>query len=127
MFVKEVIIMTVEQLIEDLHALENELQKFEKKYNLLSPFFYKLYQTGKLEGEIHFLSDIKLCVYETIDFDNDAIETYSYEVYKSSDKSYWYDSQAHPHDPSLASTHPHHIIYLEVLSIWTWSIVLNAL
>lgn len=47
--------MTVEQLIQDLHALENELQKFEKKYNLLSPFFYKLYQTGKLEYDRDYL------------------------------------------------------------------------
>jgi len=47
--------MTIEELIQDLHALEIELQKFEKKYNLLSPFFYKLYQTGKLECDKDYL------------------------------------------------------------------------
>ena len=24
------------------------------------------------------------------------------------DKLYWYDSQPHPHDPTLANNHPHH-------------------
>ncbi|MDZ7262550.1 MAG: DUF6516 family protein, partial [candidate division KSB1 bacterium] len=61
-----------------------------------------------LEGEVHFSNNIRLCVDETIDFDNNAIETYSYEVYQGDQKLYWYDSQAHPHDPGLASTHPHH-------------------
>lgn len=61
--------MTVEQLILDLHALENELQKFEKKYNLLSPFFFKLYQDGKLECNKDYLKwagfyQIKLRRYE---------------------------------------------------------------
>ena len=61
-----------------------------------------------LEGEVHFPNDIKLSVDETIDFDNNAIETYSYEVYRGTQKLYWYDSQPHPHDHSLSSSHPHH-------------------
>lgn len=61
-----------------------------------------------LEGEVHFANDIKLSVDETIDFDNNAIETYSYEVYQGTQKLYWYDSQPHPHDYSLRSSHPHH-------------------
>jgi len=61
--------MTIEQLIQDLHALEIELQKFEKKYNLLSPFFYKLYKSGKLECDKDYLKwaglyQIKLRRYE---------------------------------------------------------------
>jgi len=61
-----------------------------------------------LEGELHFPNDIKLSVDETIDYDNNAIETYSYEVYRGIKKLYWYDSQPHPHDQSLRSNHPHH-------------------
>lgn len=66
------------------------------------------YSLCYVEGEIHFLNDTKLGIYETIDFDNNAIETYSYEIYKGTEKLYWYDCQPHPLDPSLVSTHPHH-------------------
>ncbi len=66
------------------------------------------YSLCVLEGEIHFPNHVKLGVYEIVDFDNGAIEVYSYEVYRGDVKLYWYDSQPHPHDPSLASTHPHH-------------------
>ena len=37
-----------------------------------------------------------------------VIEFYGYEVWRKDIKLYWYDSQAHPNDPTLASTHPHH-------------------
>jgi hypothetical protein len=66
------------------------------------------YSIRMLEGEIHFPGDIKLSIYEIIDFDNGAIETYSYEVYKDNKKIYWYDCQPHPNEPVLAITHPHH-------------------
>ena len=33
---------------------------------------------------------------------------YSYEVWRGSAKLYWYDSQPHPGDAVLATTHPHH-------------------
>ena len=36
------------------------------------------------------------------------IEGYSYEVWQGNEKLYWYDSQPHPSDAALASTHPHH-------------------
>jgi len=36
------------------------------------------------------------------------IISYGYEIWRGSTKLYWYDSQAHPNDPALASTHPHH-------------------
>jgi rhamnulokinase len=36
------------------------------------------------------------------------IVSYGYEVWQGAVKLYWYDSQPHPDDPSLASTHPHH-------------------
>ncbi|MCI0388624.1 MAG: DUF6516 family protein [Acidobacteria bacterium] len=34
--------------------------------------------------------------------------SYGYEVWRGAEKLYWYDSQPHPDDPKLASTHPHH-------------------
>jgi hypothetical protein len=33
---------------------------------------------------------------------------YGYEIWKDDEKRYWYDSQPHPDEPSLQSTHPHH-------------------
>lgn len=41
--------MTRDGIIEDLQAIAPQLLQFEKKYKLLSSYFYKLYETGKLE------------------------------------------------------------------------------
>jgi len=46
--------MTLDGIIEDLQAIEPQLLQFEKKYRLLSSFFYKLYETGKLDCEEEF-------------------------------------------------------------------------
>jgi predicted DNA-binding protein YlxM (UPF0122 family) len=46
--------MTRDGIIEDLQAIESQLLQFEKKYKLLSPYFYRLYETGKLECEEEF-------------------------------------------------------------------------
>ncbi|MEN8217094.1 MAG: DUF6516 family protein [Pseudomonadota bacterium] len=37
-----------------------------------------------------------------------TIHWYGYEVWQNDEKLYWYDSQPHPNDPTLASSHPHH-------------------
>lgn len=37
-----------------------------------------------------------------------TLDWYGYEVYRGDEKLYWYDSQPHPNDASLQSTHPHH-------------------
>jgi hypothetical protein len=37
-----------------------------------------------------------------------VIESYGYELWRNADKLTWYDSQSHPGDSALASTHPHH-------------------
>jgi len=62
-----------------------------------------------LAGNIHFANGIQLQIREALDFDLDEwITGYGYVVYKDNERQYWYDSQEHPDDPSLASTHPHH-------------------
>jgi len=65
---------------------------------------------AELAGEIALPGEHRLAVYERLSWDGDTlkIEGYSYEVWCGSEKLYWYDSQPHPHEPSLASTHPHH-------------------
>jgi hypothetical protein len=63
---------------------------------------------GMLSGEIEFDNEIKLNVSERIDFSDDTIASYRYEVHQGRDILYWYDPQPHPDDPSIAITFPHH-------------------
>lgn len=62
----------------------------------------------ELEGEVHFVENVKLRVYELIDLNEGQIMKYGYEVYRDDEILYWYDSAEHPTDESLKSTHPHH-------------------
>ena len=85
---------------------------------------------GRVEGLLLFKARIVLCVLEHLTFlPRGEIEHYGYEVsrhrptvnpldiaaaeyctaaYHHKEKLYWYDSFAHPHDPTLAATTPHH-------------------
>jgi len=63
---------------------------------------------GTAEGEVLFSYDIRLRMREELDFDAGLITAYGYEVYRGSERLYWYDDFPHPHDPHLAATYPHH-------------------
>jgi len=63
---------------------------------------------AEVVGGLLFDKEVRLEVTEAISFDEQCIEAYGYEVYRGEEKLYWYDSQPHPNDPSLAGTHPHH-------------------
>lgn len=65
---------------------------------------------AEVMGELLFPAGIRLSVYEHLTWDEGAvaIEGYSYEVWRGSEKLYWYDSQPHPNDVALAATDPHH-------------------
>lgn len=63
---------------------------------------------GYSEGTLLFHKDIALTFTEQIDFVAKKLFKYGYTVYQAGEKLYYYDSQPHPDDPSLASTHPHH-------------------
>jgi len=63
---------------------------------------------AKLEGQVTFIGDVVLDVWELLDFDTRRILNYSYEVYRANEKTLWYDPFEHPHVPELASTYPHH-------------------
>jgi hypothetical protein len=65
---------------------------------------------AELTGEIVFTDDIRLAVFERLQWPSGTvrIRAYGYEVWRGGEKLYWFDSQAHPTEPSLASTHPHH-------------------
>lgn len=63
-----------------------------------------------VEGELFFHSDLRLEVLEVVRFDltPPRLSRYGYAVWRGSEKLYWYDSQPHPDDSTLAATHPHH-------------------
>jgi hypothetical protein len=63
-----------------------------------------------LQGEIFFVQGYRLIVRERLstDMGQVMIESYGYEIWHNEELLYWYDSQPHPDDPTLQSTHPHH-------------------
>lgn len=65
---------------------------------------------ARVTGELDFDNQIRLVVRERLVYDRlpVVIDGYGYEVWRANEKLYWYDSQPHPDDPELQSTHPHH-------------------
>jgi hypothetical protein len=67
-------------------------------------------QYAELTGELVFPGGFRLVAYERLAWEVGPIVIigYSYEVWHGAEELYWYDSQPHPNDPTLASSHPHH-------------------
>lgn len=65
---------------------------------------------ARVAGELHFSQGFRLVVRERILSDRlpAVIDSYGYEVWQGENKLYWYDSQPHPNEAALQSTHPHH-------------------
>lgn len=65
---------------------------------------------ARIAGELFLQNEIRLTIRERVVFDRLplVIDGYGYEVWRGEEKLYWYDSQPHPNDPALQSTHPHH-------------------
>ena len=65
---------------------------------------------ARISGELHFDHGFRLVVLERVTFERlpIVIDGYGYEVWQGEEKLYWYDSQPHPNEPGLQSTHPHH-------------------
>ncbi len=63
-----------------------------------------------VNGEVELASGIRLVVREKLSFSQSlgTLIGYGYEVWRGEEELYWYDSQEHPGDPTLASTDPHH-------------------
>jgi len=47
--------MTLSEIIQDIHGLEAELAQLERRYGLLSADFYHLYKAGELEQSRDFI------------------------------------------------------------------------
>ena len=43
--------LTLEDVIQDIHALETRIRAYERKYGITSQDFYSLYQQGLLDDE----------------------------------------------------------------------------
>lgn len=65
---------------------------------------------ARVAGELYFDKEIRLAIRERLVYDRlpAIIDSYGYEVWRGDEKLYWYDSQPHPGEPLLQSTHPHH-------------------
>ena len=63
-----------------------------------------------LHGELEFPNGIRLVIREKLSFAQapGEIKGYGYEVWRGNEQLYWYDSQPHPNEPTLAGTDPHH-------------------
>lgn len=56
---------------------------------------------ARVSGELHFAKEIRLVIRERILSHRlpVVIDWYGYEVWRGTEKLYWYDSQPHPNDP----------------------------
>ena len=99
---------------QSLRDYEFFIYTLSQPYNSIIRSTLTIKQTGRffaeLDGDLTFTFDYRLVVYELLALTTTAltIRGYSYEVWQGIAKLYWYDSQPHPHIPSLASTDPHH-------------------
>lgn len=65
---------------------------------------------ARVAGELSFARGFRLVIRERLLFERLPlrIDSYGYEIWQGDQKLCWYDSQPHPEDPALQSTHPHH-------------------
>ncbi len=52
--------MSLRELIEDIHALNEKLKEFEQKYGVMSETFYKWYTSGEEPEDPEWVSDFSL-------------------------------------------------------------------
>jgi len=43
--------VTLTEIIQDIHAMDEELWHYEARYGLRTPYFYELYKAGQLQDE----------------------------------------------------------------------------
>lgn len=86
------------------------LEQFNSVQSSTVTFVRRGDSLARVDGELYFDHEIRLVVRERIVYDRlpAVIDSYGYEVWRGDEKLYWYDSQPHPDDESLQSTHPHH-------------------
>jgi hypothetical protein len=100
-------------MFSSFEVYENWIYVLPNNYSSIESSSVVLIRRGRyiavVQGELHFQYGIRLRVYEElIALPFVEITGYSYDIWQNDKKLYWYDSQPHPNDPTLASTHPHH-------------------
>lgn len=99
---------------QSLPEYERFIYSLQQQYPLLRRSTLVVVRLGPVtvvvRGEIELPQGIRLIVREHITFESrpGEIMDYGYEVWQGVQLLYWYDSQPHPNNPDLASTHPHH-------------------
>lgn len=85
-------------------------EQFESVRRSTVTFIRRGASLARVAGEFTFDADFRLVVRERVLYDRlpAVIDEYGYEVWQGDEKLFWYDSQPHPNDPGLQSTHPHH-------------------
>ncbi|MDZ7361507.1 MAG: DUF6516 family protein [candidate division KSB1 bacterium] len=97
----------------NISQYESLVYNIQANSQYIEPSNLVLQRRGKfncwLIGSIRFAKSFRLEIAEALDFTSESfIRHYSYAVLRGDERLYWYDSQAHPNDPTLQSTHPHH-------------------
>lgn len=99
-------------MLTDVRAYEQFIYSLPDRYQEILQSTLVLIPHGaafaELAGTLLFDGDVRLTIWEDIDFAEGIIQGYSYAVERAGERLYWYDPQPHPHHPELASTHPHH-------------------
>lgn len=99
-------------MLTDLRAYEQFIYALHARYPEIQHSTLVLIPHGaafaELTGILLFNGEVRLSIWEDIDFAEGMIQGYSYAVERAGERLYWYDPQPHPHHPELASTHPHH-------------------
>lgn len=49
--------MKIDEVVRDIHALENDLENYERKYGVLSETFYEAYKSGEEPAEDAWVLD----------------------------------------------------------------------
>ncbi len=49
--------MTIDEVVRDIHALESDLENYERKYGVLSETFYEAYTSGEEPAEDAWVLD----------------------------------------------------------------------
>lgn len=49
--------MTLDEIVQDIHALEEDLSTYERKYGVLSETFYAAYVQGEEPPEVSWVAD----------------------------------------------------------------------
>ena len=61
-----------------------------------------------VQGDLTFVTHLRVRILEVIDFRVGCIREYSYTVFRDGQRIRWYDPQPHPENLALQPTFPHH-------------------